>query len=53
MRGRGMEGLIFFVLSNFTLTLFVVGLVVSGVVLATKPKPLSAPVVAEASGLAT
>ena len=43
-----MEGLIFFVLSNFTLTLFVVGLVVSGVVLATKPKPLSAPVVAEA-----
>jgi len=44
----GMSGMIFFILGNFTLTFFVVGLAVSAAVLATKPKPLSAPVVVEA-----
>lgn len=43
-----MERFAFFVLGNFTLTLFVVGLIVSGVSLARKPKPLTGPVVTEA-----
>ncbi|HEX6661863.1 MAG TPA: DUF6790 family protein [Sphingomicrobium sp.] len=42
------EGLLFFLLGNFTLTLFVIGLIVSAVSLAKKPRPLAGPVVAEA-----
>ncbi len=43
-----MDGLLFFVLGNFTLTLFVIGLVVSLAVLAATPGPRTAPVVVEA-----
>ncbi len=43
-----MEGVIRFVLSNFTLTFLVVGLVASGIALMRAPKPLTAPVVVEA-----
>ena len=43
-----MEGVIRFVLSNFTLTFLVIGLVASGVALLRAPKPLAAPVVVEA-----
>jgi hypothetical protein len=43
-----MEGVIHFALSNFTLTLLVLGLVASGVALLRAPKPLTAPVVVEA-----
>jgi hypothetical protein len=43
-----MEGVIRFVLSNFTLTFLVIGLVASGVTLLRAPKPLTAPVVVEA-----
>jgi hypothetical protein len=43
-----MERIAFFVLGNFTLTLFVIGLIVSAVTLARKPKPLTGPVIAEA-----
>lgn len=43
-----MEQVAFFVLGNFTLTLFVIGLIVSAVALARKPKPLGGPVIAEA-----
>jgi hypothetical protein len=43
-----MEDLIRFVLSNFTLTFLVVGLIASGGALMRAPKPLTAPVVVEA-----
>jgi hypothetical protein len=43
-----MEGVIRFVLSNFTLTFLVIGLVASGIALLRAPKPLTAPVVVEA-----
>jgi hypothetical protein len=43
-----MEGLIRFVLSNFTLTFLIIGLVASGISLARTPKPLTAPVIVEA-----
>ena len=43
-----MAGIIAFVLGNFTLTFLVIGLLVSAVVLARAPKPLTAPVVVEA-----
>jgi hypothetical protein len=43
-----MEGAIRFVLSNFTLTFLVIGLVVSGVSLLRAPGPLTAPVIVEA-----
>ena len=43
-----MEGTIRFVLSNFTLTFLVIGLIASGVALLRAPKPLTAPVVVEA-----
>jgi hypothetical protein len=43
-----MQDLIRFVLSNFTLTLLVVGLIASGLALVRAPKPLTAPVVVEA-----
>lgn len=43
-----MEGVIRFVLSNFTLTFLVIGLIASGIALARAPKPLTAPVVVEA-----
>jgi hypothetical protein len=42
------ERLLFILLSNFTLTLFVTGLIVSSISLLRKPKPLTGPVVAEA-----
>ena len=42
------EELIAFILGNFTLTFFVIGLIVSAVSLARKPKPVTAPVVVEA-----
>jgi hypothetical protein len=42
------EELIAFLLGNFTLTFFVIGLIVSAVSLARKPKPVTAPVVVEA-----
>jgi len=43
-----MEGVIGFVLSNFTLTFLVIGLIASGIALVRAPKPLTAPVVVEA-----
>lgn len=43
-----MEGVIRFVLSNFTLTFLVIGLIASGVALLRAPKPLTAPAVVEA-----
>jgi hypothetical protein len=43
-----MEGAIRFVLSNFTLTFLVIGLIASGLALLRAPKPLTAPVVVEA-----
>ncbi len=43
-----MEGVIRFVLSNFTLTFLVIGLAASGIALLRAPKPLTAPVVVEA-----
>jgi hypothetical protein len=43
-----MEGLIRFVLSNFTLTFLIIGLIASGISLARTPKPLTAPVIVEA-----
>jgi hypothetical protein len=43
-----METLIRFVLSNFTLSFLVIGLIASGVALLRVPKPLTAPVVVEA-----
>jgi hypothetical protein len=43
-----MEDLIRLVLSNFTLTFLVVGLIASGIALIRAPKPLTAPVVVEA-----
>jgi hypothetical protein len=42
------EGAIRFVLSNFTLTFLVIGLVASGIALLRAPKPLTRPVVVEA-----
>ena len=42
------EEIIAFLLGNFTLTFFVIGLIVSAVSLARKPKPVTAPVVVEA-----
>lgn len=42
-----MESFIRFVLSNFTLTFFVIGLVFSAAALARAPKPLTSPVVVE------
>jgi hypothetical protein len=41
------ESVLFFIFGNFTLTLFVVGLIVSGISLARQPKPLTAPIVVE------
>jgi len=46
--GRGMESLIRFVLSNFTLTFLVLGLVAAGIALLGKPKPLAPGAVTEA-----
>ena len=46
--GTGMEAVIRFVLSNFTLTFLIVGLIASGIALLRAPKPLTAPVVIEA-----
>jgi hypothetical protein len=43
-----MEAVIRFVLSNFTLTFLILGLIASGVALLRAPKPLTAPVVVEA-----
>lgn len=43
-----MEGVIRFVLSNFTLTFLAIGLIASGIALLRAPKPLTAPVVVEA-----
>jgi hypothetical protein len=43
-----MERIAFFVLGNFTLTLFVIGIVVSAASLARRPKPRSGPAIAEA-----
>ena len=43
-----MQDLIRFVLSHFTLTFLVIGLIASGVALMRAPKPLTAPVVVEA-----
>jgi hypothetical protein len=43
-----MEAVIRFVLSNFTLTFLVIGLIASGIALLRAPKPLIAPVVVEA-----
>ena len=43
-----MEELAIFLLHNFTLTLFVIGLICSGLTLARAPKPLTGPVIAEA-----
>jgi hypothetical protein len=43
-----MQGAIRFVLSNFTLTFLVIGLVASGIALLRAPGPLTAPVVVEA-----
>lgn len=43
-----MEGVIRFVLSNFTLTFLVIGLIASAIALLRAPKPLTAPVVVEA-----
>jgi hypothetical protein len=43
-----MGGMIAFVMGNFTLTFFVIGLIASAICLARAPKPLSAPVVVEA-----
>ena len=43
-----MEGVIRFVLSNFTLSFLIIGLVASGVALLRAPKPLTAPAVVEA-----
>jgi hypothetical protein len=43
-----MEAAIRFVLSNFTLTFLIVGLIASGIALLRAPKPLTAPVVVEA-----
>src|SRR5262249_55775862 len=45
---RIMRDVITFVLGNFTLTLFIIGLVVSFVAVWRAPRPLSAPVVVEA-----
>lgn len=43
-----MERIAVFVLGNFTLTLFVIGLIVSAASLARRPRPLTGPVIAEA-----
>lgn len=43
-----MADFIHFILSNFTLTFLVVGLIASGIALLRAPKPLTAPVVVEA-----
>jgi hypothetical protein len=43
-----MEGVIRFVLSNFTLTFLILGLIASGIALLRAPKPLTAPAVVEA-----
>jgi hypothetical protein len=43
-----MEGLIRFILSNFTLTFLLIGLIASGIALLRAPKPRTAPVVVEA-----
>jgi len=43
-----MEDFISFILGNFTLTFFVIGLIASGAALIRAPKPLTAPVVVEA-----
>jgi hypothetical protein len=43
-----METLIRFVLSNFTLSFLIAGLIASGIALLRAPKPLTAPVVVEA-----
>ncbi len=43
-----MEAVIRFVLSNFTLTFLIIGLIASGIALLRAPKPLTAPVVVEA-----
>ena len=43
-----MSEIITFLLSNFTLTFFVIGLIFSAVTLARKPQPVTAPVVIEA-----
>lgn len=43
-----MEAVIRFVLSNFTLTFLVLGLIASGIALLRAPKPLTTPVVVEA-----
>jgi hypothetical protein len=40
--------LLTFVLGNFTLTFFIIGLIVSAIALARKPKPVTAPVIIEA-----
>jgi hypothetical protein len=40
--------LIAFILGNFTLTFFVIGLIVSAVAIARKPKPVTGPVIVEA-----
>src|SRR5262245_65909222 len=42
------DELTMFLLHNFTLTLFVIGLICSGLTLARAPKPLTGPVIAEA-----
>jgi hypothetical protein len=43
-----MEAFIRFILSNFTLTFLVIGLIASGITLLRAPKPLTAPIVVEA-----
>jgi hypothetical protein len=40
--------LITFVLGNFTLTFFIIGLIVPAVALACKPRPVTAPAIIEA-----
>jgi hypothetical protein len=40
--------LLFFVLGNFTLTFFVIGLIASGISLARQPKPVTGPMIVEA-----
>lgn len=43
-----MDGIIAFVMGNFTLTFFIIGLIASAICLARAPKPLTAAVVIEA-----
>ena len=47
-RPMTIEGLTIFLLHNFTLTLFVIGLICSGLTLVRATKPLTGPVIAEA-----